>query len=245
MRDKLISGLKQYPLVYKFTRFLYWKILSLKSNILGTKVEERRWSRRKVEEIKKGFSNLNHPHRNFLIGEINALYPFSDVLEVGCGYGPNLYLLSKKFPQLKFTGIDINPSSIQEGKKWLLQKGISNIHLFTCKVDRLKQFEDKTFDIVFTDALLIYIGADKINRVLKEMFRISRKALIFLEQDYRHNPEDLSGSGIYRFGHWERHYLDLLKHFTSEKQIQISKIPYNVWPGGDWSKRGYLIRVIL
>ena len=243
--NRLISGLKQYPLVYKFMRFFYWKIFSLRNNILGTKVEERRWSRRKVEEIKKGFSNLNHPHRNFLVEEIKTLYPFSDVLEVGCGYGANLYLLSQKFPQVKFTGIDINFLSIQEGSKWLLQEGIFNIHLFTSKADELKQFKDKTFDIVFTDALLMYIGADKINRVLQEMFRISRKTLFFLEQDYRHNPEDPYGLGIYRFGHWERHYLDLLKQFTSEKQIQVTGIPYNVWPGKDWSKRGRLIRVIL
>ena len=241
----MISKLKRCPLVHKFTRFLYWKIVSLKSNILGTKMEERRWSRRKVEEIKKGFSNLNHPHRNFLVEEIDTLSPFSNVLEVGCGYGANLYLLSQKFPQVKFTGIDINSSSIQEGKKWLLQEGISNIRLFIGRADELKQFGDKIFDIVFTDALLMYIGADKINRVLEEMLRISRKALIFLEQDYNHNPKNPSGSGIYRFGHWERHYLDLLKRFTSEKQIQITRIPYNIWPGEDWSERGRLIRVIL
>jgi len=121
MRDKLISWLKQHYLLYNLIHSLYWKINFLKIYILGTDVEEKKWSQRGINEIKNDFSNLNHSHRYFLIEEISKFYPFSHVLEIGCGYAPNLYLLSKKFPSTKFVGIDINHLAIQEGKKWLLQ----------------------------------------------------------------------------------------------------------------------------
>lgn len=39
-----------------------------------------------------------------------------NVLEIGCGQGANLMYLSKKFPHLKFTGVDLFPGSKLNGK---------------------------------------------------------------------------------------------------------------------------------
>ena len=112
MRDKLILFLKQYQPLHHFARSFYWKVSSLKAQILGTKIQERKWAKRSLNEIKKGFSNLNHPHRRLILKKIGAFHPIYSILEVGCGYGPNLYLLAKEFPQADLVGIDINPLSI-------------------------------------------------------------------------------------------------------------------------------------
>ncbi len=52
-------------------------------------------------------------------------------------------------------GIDINPMAIQRGNEWLAQEGISNVRLSVGKADELEEFPDKSFDVVFTDAVLI------------------------------------------------------------------------------------------
>lgn len=243
MKEKLIYFLKRLPPLYRFIRNLYWKLLGLKARILGTRIEERRWAKRNLNQIQKGFSNLNHPHRQFLVKKISTFRPFSSILEIGCGYGPNLYWLAKQFPDIELVGIDINPLSIREGNKFLMREAISNVKLIWGKVDELDQFQDKSFDIVFTDALLIYIGPDKIKKVIREMVRISRRALILVElhHEQRESSENL---GIYYYGYWLRNYVDLLKEFVPKDKIRLTKIPKELW-GGNWEKLGYIIEVTI
>lgn len=213
MRERLTRYIKRLPVFYNFLHCIYWKIASWSANILGTKFGERRWFRRPEEKVKEAFTNLSHPHRNFLVEQIIALNPISSVLEFGCGYGANLYLLSRKLPQAQLTGIDINPLSVSEGNNWLAQQGALNVELITGKSDTLGKFSDKSYDIVLTDAVLIYIGPDKIKKVISEFLRIASKAVIFLELNSESTSDDPYSLGKFRFGNWERNYVDENKNF--------------------------------
>ena len=127
----------------------------------------------------------------------------------------------------------------------MIKDGISNVKLICGKADELHQFRNKSFDIVFTDALLMYIGPDKIKKVISEMFRITRRALIFVEWHCEHQNIDPYGLGIYYFDYWKRSYIDLLKQFISKERIRLTKIPKGIWPVKDWQELGYLIEVII
>ena len=245
LKDKLKISIRQhFPSFYNFVWNCRWKAKDSKANLFGTRIEEKRWAKRNFEQVKKGFSNLNHPHRRFLIERIKSFYPFSDILEIGCGYGPNLYLLSKKFPKTELTGIDINPLSVEEGNKWFAQQGILNVKLLVGKADKLSQFPDKNFDIVITDALLMYVGPDKIKKTIEEMLRISAKALVLTERHCQPQNKDQKGKGTYRLGYWKRDYLDLLKQFVPKEKIRVIKIPEQLWEDKNWKKFGYVIEVI-
>lgn len=227
---------------------------------MGTQAREKEWARR---HLKKGndwddtehigeddewiigyWNSRNHSHRPFLIEKISTLCPFNSVLEIGCNCGPNLYLMSKRFPGIEITGIDINPRAVEKGNEWFNSEGISNVKLSVGKADRLEQFPDKSFDIVFTDAVLIYIGPDKINEVMKGMLRIARRALVLLER-HRSKPDgkDPRGLGVYSQGLWTRDYVALLKQFVPEDKIHVTKIPEEIWPG--WKDAGTVIEVVL
>jgi ubiquinone/menaquinone biosynthesis C-methylase UbiE len=143
-------------------------------------------------------------------------------------------------------GIDINPMAVRKGNEWLAQGGISNVKLLEGKADELGQFQDKSFDVVFTDAVLMCIGSDKIKDVMKEMIRVARRALILVEWHTEDQRKDRHGLGVYWLGYWKRDYVALLKQFIREdNKIHVTKIPENLWPGEGWGKLGHVIKVVM
>lgn len=250
MRDKLISFLKHFPLLYRFTRSFYWKLSGLKAHILGTKIGERKWKNLNFNEIYNGvkgskriIKELNEPHRQILIEKINKFQKISSFLEIGCGYGVNLYLLAKKFPKIEMTGIDISPTFIQGGNKLFIKEGISNVKLINRKADELSRFPDKSFDIVLTDATLICIGRDMIKKIVKEMIRITKHTLILVEWHQELQNKDPNGLGSYYLGYWKRNYINLFSQFVDKDKIQVTKLLPKHWPGKNWEKFGYIIEV--
>lgn len=205
--------------------------------ILGTEFNELVWRYRHV--YKRGWAENvidTHPRRQLLIQKISAYEPFTDALEIGCASGSNLYLLARRFPHARFVGIDINPNAIGKGTAFFKKQGIRNVSLFVGKADELERFSDKSFDIVFTDAVLIYIGPDKIKKIAMELKRIARKAIILVEL----YVEEESGLGNFKEKWWLRNYTKLFQSFDC--QINIIKIPPEVW-GGNWGMFGYIIEI--
>lgn len=192
------------------------------------------------------WDSRGHSHRSELIDKISSLYPFDSVLEVGANCGPNLYLIAKKFPHTRIAGIDINERAIQKGKELFAAEGISNVSLSVAKADKMGQFADKSFDIVFTDAVLLCVGPDKINKIIIEMLRVSRKTLIFVEW---HSAEE-TGKGhmvdpLHYPGRWSRDYVTLVKRLVPQGRIRVTKISKDMWPDRKWSELGAIIEISL
>jgi ubiquinone/menaquinone biosynthesis C-methylase UbiE len=108
--------------------------------------------------------------------------------------------------------------------------------LFVGRADNLERFPDKSFDVVFTDAVLMYIGADKIGKVAKELQRVAKKAIILVE----HHSKQESSLGRVKEKYWLRDYAKLFQPLSH--QISTTKIPAEIW-GGNWGKLGYIIEV--
>ena len=43
--------------------------------------------------------------------------PFEDLLDAGCGPAPMISLLSAKYPERHYTGLDLTPAMIEQAKK--------------------------------------------------------------------------------------------------------------------------------
>jgi len=177
---------------------------------------------------------------------MTAFSPISSVLEVGCSWGMNLYLVAKRFPKAQVRGIDINPSAIQRGIEWFAQQGMPKVALSVGKADNLGEFQDRSFDIVFTDSLLIYIGPDKIMEVMRELIRITRRVLILLEfHSFQSQARPKDALGVHYSDFWKRDYVALMKNFVPEEQIHVIKIPEEVWPVTGWKDLGAVIEVVV
>lgn len=264
MKEQLKDILEKSPVFHSIIEngYLYSRLsfLRLKAFFLGSQVMEREWATRHLSKcererddwgkgrddwIESYRDSWDHPHRPFLIEKISKFSP-NTILEIGCNCGPNLYMLAKKFPNAEIRGIDINSMAVQKGNEWLAQEGITNVKLLEGKADELAQFPDKSVDVVFTDAVLIYVGPDKIKKVIKAMIRITRQALILMEwHSFEPERKDPNGLGVYHLGCWKRDYVALLKQFVPEEQIQVAKITADIWPEKNWEEVGAVIEVII
>jgi len=263
IKTSLGHYLARWPGLYRLVVRTYFalKPVHLKELIVGTKAREKEWATRHLHAaerrrddwgegsddwIKGYWNSQNHGHRPFLIEKISSFSPISSILEIGCNCGPNLYLLARKFPAAQIIGIDINPIAVQKGNEWLAREGISNVKLSVGKADELEQFQDKSFDVVFTDAVLIYVGPDKIKEVMKDMIRVARRALVLMEWHcFQPQHKDPGGFGVYDQGHWKRDYVALLKQFVPAEQIRVTKIPEDIWPDENWKTLGAIVEVVM
>jgi len=208
--------------------------------VLGTKSDEWFWKFRHFfdKDWAKSYiseSAIKHPHRKLLIDEISKLYPFENVLELGSASGANLFLLAEKYPKANFYGIDVSEKAIKEGQKFFTNKGIKNVFLDNSNITSLKNFQDKSMDIIFSDAVLIYIGKEKIKKVLEEMVRVAKKGIILCEQH--------TDNKSFYDDKWVHNYKDIIKNIKISK-IDFIKIPEEIWEG-DWGKYGRIIKIIL
>lgn len=224
----------------EFLRFA-WKAAN---KTLGTSAGELFWKFRHIfgcrdwadKYISK--DSISHPHRQFLVDRISSYAPFRSVLEIGCASGPNLYLLSAKFPDAEFFGIDISDKAVETGNKWFNKSGFSNVRLFRAGADDLGRFPDKSIDIVFSDAVLIYVGPERIRKVAAEMARVARKAIVLNE---RHD-----GSKPFSYkNYWIYDYAGLFRPVAGECRTKITKFPEGVWPVEGWKEYGAVIEIDL
>jgi ubiquinone/menaquinone biosynthesis C-methylase UbiE len=266
MKERVKRLLSKWPVLYNLAGKIYANLSHLKfsliaERIIGTRAREHEWEKlhyyyssemsgkrydKKDEWVPDHWDSSSHSHRAFLLEKIASFSPISSVLEIGCNCGPNLYLIARRFPGSRIRGIDINSEAIQKGRELFTEAGITNVSLSVNKADELGQFPDKSFDVVFTDAVLVLIGRDKIRKVIAGMVRVARKGLVLVERyDFGPEKQDHYGLGIRRNGYWLRNYTTLLKQFAPGAQVQMTRVTENIWPDKGWQETGAIIEVNL
>jgi ubiquinone/menaquinone biosynthesis C-methylase UbiE len=242
IRQRITNCLQRWPALYRFISRIYWSLdyVRLKEHLSGTKAREKWWENR--ASVKAYWDNRNLDNKNYFTEKISAFRPES-ILEIGCASGPNLYPLAKKYPEAKIVGIDINPEAVDYGNAQLSGEGITNVKLLVGKADELEVFPDRSFDIVFTNACLIYIGPDKIDNVIKGMLRVARKSLVLLECYCFREGRDINGTGYYDGGIWMRDYTALIGQYVRPEKINVSRLPEELWPTRPWRDCGAITEV--
>ena len=120
--------------------------------------------------------------------------------------------------------------------QWMRENGMTNVSLSYGKADNLKVFRDKSMDVVFTDAALIYVGPDKIDSVIKEMLRVARKAIVLIEWSCAEPHAYLSD-------HWAYNWELLFRARGFSGNLRLAKLTKDIWPGA-WARYGYLVEAV-
>lgn len=222
---------KYFPKLFDFVKNIYCKIQDKYIELGKTKRFVKYWKNRKDLTF---FDHENHPSKKFLIDHLEV-YKNNSFFEFGCNSGINLYLIAKKTKKkdLVISGVDICSEAIKDGKIKLKENNVTNVHLFEGGIEAFKAIPDDSYDITFTCATLMYIGPDKIQEVMNQFYRITRKKIVLLEF---HSPE-FSAKGNIREGLYVRDYAKLIKNF----KVEIKKIPKKIWGGPKWGDYGHII----
>ncbi len=173
------------------------------------------------------------PHREYLINLILNNKDIKKILELGCGDGVNLRLISKKNNFIETHGVDINKFNIKRAAL-LNAKFNLNINFYHGNIKKLKMFEDNKFDIVFTDATLLYIDNNNIKKTIEEAIRVSRNKIFFFEQN--------TDRRTFYNDKWVHNYAHLLKKILTIHTFKIHEISDG--RKDDWAKFGKIIEIV-
>ncbi len=110
----------------------------------------------------------------FIAGQIKNL-PFRSLLEIGCGYGKQLKNIHLK--GLFLAGCDFSHSQLLKAKEYCPEVAS---RLVEADAEALP-FEDKSFDLVLSSAVILHNEMPKAKKIISEMFRISRRYLVHNE----------------------------------------------------------------
>jgi ubiquinone/menaquinone biosynthesis C-methylase UbiE len=101
------------------------------------------------------------------------------VLEIGCGNGYTLNLLTRDFPGIKFTGLDFSDDLLEIARG----RNLPGVEFQQGDARKL-QFKDETFDVIYTERCIINLLTwEEQQLALNEMHRILKKGgyILFME----------------------------------------------------------------
>ncbi len=212
------------------------------------------WNRAEIEEFRelgrRPLDPIAGSERAEFAEALAAAYPFSSVLELGTGYAQNLSVLAKHFPQVDFLGIDSSRSCIESGASLLKERGFKNVRLLCAPASSIRDYEDKSFDVLVACAFMLYIEPAEIDELVKEMFRVARKRIIVLEQ-HRSAEGANAHMGEYALriegsaGYWVRDYEKLFLRHSEPARLRSWKIPAPRWTIEQWKQLAHMFVIDL
>lgn len=140
--------------------------------------------------LDKGYDPITFLHRQLLIEKINKYAPFQTLLDVGCGHGPDLALLEVLYPHAVMLGVDLIAQDVTYATQKLRRAKIVEGDIR----DVLPSLLDKSFDIVFSNGVIMYNDA----HLIKHMLRVAKKAVILSER-----------SPLNQYAHYLRQEMDI------------------------------------
>ncbi|MFX1570951.1 MAG: class I SAM-dependent methyltransferase [Promethearchaeota archaeon] len=92
----------------------------------------------------------------------NNLQKQGKILELGCGYGFNLETWAKKYKNVSFTGIDIDPIALSHAKKIIdKHKWNDRFEILKIEIDEFARSCDKKFDLIILNQVLHEMNTDE------------------------------------------------------------------------------------
>lgn len=203
-----MTSLKKFAPITKEEKFWLSKF--------GSEYSERnKFSNQELDQL---YINNFGVSRSRLNKEFVMSLKLKNILEVGCNIGNQLALLKNQgFKNLY--GIEISPEAVETAKT--RAKGINIIQGSAFDIP----FKDGFFDLVFTAGVLIHINPKNIAKVLKEIYRVSKKYIWGYEYyhsthigiEYRGNKNRL----------WKGDFCQIyLNHFPNLKIVRKKKLKY-------------------
>ena len=167
-----------------------------KSHVYSEADQKRLWHIRGGENY--SFESEAEESREFarkFFTELFELIPVekdAPVIELGCGSGRNLNILREMgFTNLK--GVDFSESQVEFCRK-------NGFDVQLMDISNL-EFPESSFDLVFTNSVLLHVPPDNIEKVMREAVRVSKSVVAFREHSYE---EEVFKGHVYKYSYLNR-----------------------------------------
>jgi ubiquinone/menaquinone biosynthesis C-methylase UbiE len=198
------------------------------------------WSNRDYAIVQKAVSTLDLPHRKILLKYMKMMFNFDspiDVLDVGGGVGSNVINCAGQFTNCSFQVLEIQKKAIEVGQAFANSKKMSNIQ-FTQADVRFYNFQNDKYDLIFVDAVFLYLNDIESKLLLRNLIRSSKKYIIIV--DFNFTNRFLRTTYRIRDGYIHNFYKSLSSE--SIRKIKISKIEESGFTGR-WNHFGSIIEI--
>ena len=151
----------------------------------------------------------------------NLLGEDKSIMEFGCGAGRNLYYIHKEIQDVKTFGFDINENAVQSAKKFLVD---FNSEIYQNNIYDTSNISDNSIDVVYTSGVLMHIPHENVEKIIKEMHRIAKCAVVHFELHGQSNSFD--------YHRYPRDYEELYK------KMKLKCDNYKIYPNTDYRSSG-------
>jgi hypothetical protein len=203
------------------TRFFNYKILFGKNDLV--KFDPRIFINLiKIESEKYRFSTLE----SIKDKKINT------ILDFGANYGFDTYVFKAYFPDSKITLYDIDKNIM-----FYLSK-INNIffdnslELLNKKAFNLISSKNNCYDLIYSNAVLLYVNKKEVKILLKKFIRMSRKYIVLHELNSEKN------FSIMETAYYIHNFVKIIHSINPKIKINRQKTKK---PGYPWNKYGSVI----
>lgn len=174
------------------------------------------------------------PHRQRVVEILKQFKP-ENVLELGSGWGDNLLLIKKEFPNATVVGTDIDKKRLEYSVREIRKSGL-DIEIIKQDVRKI-DFLPNSYDVVLSCALLLMLDMDikTIQQIINNMAKTAKKAVVLVE--FHDESLGLKTAGTDRV---VRNYIPLLNN-AGLTDIEVIKISKEEWEAPKWQMFGYYI----
>jgi len=145
-----------------------------------------------------------------------------DFLDLGCGGGSFLIALAQKYKKTKFTGVEIDDTSIKIAQKLMRKEALRNLSFF-CTNGKNIDYQNE-FDLITMNLVLHEIDPKHRKQIVKNAYKAlkSNGKLVILEFPYPEKREDFSDPR-FAMGIYDQFYEMIwgTKHITWTEQKEI------------------------
>jgi SAM-dependent methyltransferase len=137
---------------------------------------------RRIEDVGHGAAALGEPkHRQAfffdVLAQVDGLEASDSIVDVGCGYGDFFDFMRSRGWRGSYSGIDINPLLIEEGKRLYPEAELNAIDIQTTPLDRV--WDWCVCCQALTSATEAVPFIDHFESMLRIMWSFCRKGLVF------------------------------------------------------------------
>ena len=148
------------------------------------------------------------------------------ILDMGCGDGVLLYLLSKKIrnPDIELYGVDLSDVAVKTAINKFERKGVKNKFFFKAEGVYNTSFDEGMFDIIISSDVIEHLNEpDTFLKEVKRLLKSNGFLVIGTPIKYTENP--LDSMHVYEFFPYEFEEL-LTKYFSTVELLQACDLLY-------------------